>query len=454
MSTENDFSRGSVYRHIINLAVPMTIAQLVQVAYNIIDRIYIGHLPGASAMALTGLGVTFPVVTLVAAFTNLFGMGGAPLCSIERGKGNLMRAERIMGNTFFLLCLSSVFLLFFCAFFSKPMLYLFGAGDDSYPYAAEYLKIYLIGTPMIMIATGMNGFINSQGFAKEGMLTILIGAVINIILDPIFIFVFKLGISGAAFATVISQLISAIWVMRFLFGKKTILKLTLPDMKLDLEIIKKVLSLGTAGFVMQASNGAVQIACNSTLRDQGGEIYVGIMTVLNSVRDVTALPMQGLANASQPVLGFNLGAEKFDRIKKSIRFVTIVSTIYMSAVWLLIFLFPEGLMRVFNSDTELILKGAPAMHIFFFGLFMMAFHVSGQSIFVGLGESKQAVFFSLFRKVFIVVPLALFLPHLGSLGVNGVFMAEPISNFMSGVLCYIVMLITVNRIFTKGVNET
>ena len=226
MENRNDFSQGSIYRHIMSLAIPMTIAQMVQVLYNIVDRIYIGHLEAGSSLALTGLGLTFPIITIISAFTNLFGMGGAPLCSIARGKNDMERAETIMGNTFFLLLVSSFILMLASYIFMKPLLYMFGASDTTYPYAKEYLKLYLLGTPFVMLGTGMNGFINSQGFGKMGMMTILLGAIVNIILDPIFIFYFELGISGAAIATILSQLLSAIWVMKFLLGEKTILKLT------------------------------------------------------------------------------------------------------------------------------------------------------------------------------------------------------------------------------------
>lgn len=446
MENKNDFSQGNIYKHIMGFAIPMTIAQMVQVLYNIVDRIYIGHLQGSSSLALTGLGLTFPIVTIVAAFTNLFGMGGAPLCSIARGKNDMERAEVIMGNTFILLIISSFTLMLSSYIFMKPLLYIFGASDITYPYAAEYLKIYLLGTPFIMLGTGMNGFINSQGFGKIGMMTILLGAIINIILDPIFIFYFNLGISGAAIATIISQLLSVIWVMKFLLGDKTILKLNKKSMKLESELSKNIMGLGLAGFVMSATNGAVQIACNATLKGHGGDVYIGIMTVLSSIRDVIMLPIHGVTTGAQPVLGYNYGAKKYDRIKKGIFFITIVTVIYMLIAWIAVFIFPENFIKVFSSDNELLVKGIPAMNIYYFGFFMMAFQVAGQSIFVALGQSKQAVFFSLFRKIIVVVPLTLFLPYVANLGVKGVFLAEPISNFVGGTACYIAMLMTIRKI--------
>ena len=443
---KSDFSSGSVIRHILALAVPMTVAQLVQVLYNIVDRIYIGHLPGASPLALTGLGLTFPVITVITAFTNLFGMGGAPLCSIARGRGEEEKARRIMGNTFAMLCTFCLVLMVLGYLFLKPVLYLFGASDASYPYARDYMLIYLAGTPFVMLGTGMNGFINVQGFGRTGMMTILLGAAVNILLDPIFIFVLGMGVQGAALATVLSQLLSAVWVLRFLTGPKTLLRLDRGSMRPDPRLLREIVGLGTAGFIMSATNGAVQVACNATLRDSGGDVYVGIMTVLNSVRDVVALPIQGLTNAAQPVMGYNYGARRFDRVKKSIAFTSITSVAYMLVAWLLLFVFPEPVMRVFNSDPVLVAKGVPALHLYFFGFFMMALQFSGQSTFVGLGQSRQAVFFSLFRKIIIVVPLTLLLPRVG-FGVQGVFLAEPISNFIGGLACFITMLFTVNRLF-------
>lgn len=398
MENKNDFSQGNIYKHIMALAIPMTIAQMVQVLYNIVDRIYIGHLQGSSSLALTGLGLTFPIVTVIAAFTNLFGMGGAPLCSIARGKSDMERAEIIMGNIFILLVISSFILMFSSYIFMKSLLYLFGASDITYPYAEEYLKIYLLGTPFIMLGIGMNGFINSQGFGKIGMMTILLGAIINIILDPIFIFYFNLGISGAAIATIISQLLSVIWVMKFLLGDKTILKLNKKSMKLESELSKNIMGLGLAGFVMSATNGAVQIACNATLKGHGGDVYIGIMTVLSSIRDVIMLPIHGVTTGAQPVLGYNYGAKKYDRIKKGIFFITVVTVIYMLIAWIVVFIFPENFIKVFSSDNELLVKGIPAMNIYYFGFFMMAFQVAGQSIFVALGQSKQAVFFHSLEK--------------------------------------------------------
>lgn len=446
MSVENDFSVGSIPRHIIDLAIPMTLAQLVQMAYNLVDRIYIGHLPGTSSIALTGLGLTFPIITIIMAFTNLFSTGSVALYSIARGKQDAAAERRYMENAFLLLLLTSVVVMVLCFVFMHPILYLFGASDETYPYSAAYLRIYLIGTPLVMLATGMNGFINAQGYGKTGMFTILIGAIINIILDPVFIFVLDLGISGAAIATVISQLLSVIWVMAFLTSRRSLTPLRVRQARIDLTATKQITQLGVAGFVMQATNGIVQVAANNMLGIYGGDIYIGIMTVLNSVRDVVSLPLHGFTNAAQPVIGYNYGARKLGRIRQIIRFTTPVTVVYMALCWLIIFLLPQPIMHVFNSDPELLAKGTPAMHLFFFGFFFMAFQSVGQSTFVGLGKSKQATFFSLFRKVIIVVPLTIILPQIGGLGVMGVFLAEPISNFIGGLCCYCTMLWTVRHL--------
>ena len=295
--TEHDFSQGSVRGNILRLACPMTLAQLINLLYNIIDRMYIGHLPKDSTLALTGLGLTFPILMLVTAFTNLFGMGGAPLFSIARGKQDNKRAARIMGTTFTMLFLSGILLTILGLLFKKPLLYLFGASDSTFPFADTYLSIYLLGNVFVMFSLGMNNFINAQGFAKKGMLTVLIGAVLNIILDPVFIFILDMGVAGAALATILSQMISALWVLRFLTGKETLIRLTRDNLHIHLPLLGEIISLGTSGFIMSFTNSAVQIVCNASLQNFGGDIYVGVMTVINSIREVVSMPVQGITNA-------------------------------------------------------------------------------------------------------------------------------------------------------------
>ena len=445
MEQKNDFGEGSVSSNILKMAVPMTLAQLINILYNVVDRMYLGHMDGDSSLALTGVGLTFPIITIISAFANLFGMGGAPLCSIARGTKDYERAESIMGNSFTLLFGSGVMLMVLGYLFRKPVLYLFGASDITYHYANDYICIYLAGTLFVMLGLGMNSFINSQGFAKTGMMTVLLGAVVNIILAPILIFACHLGVKGAALATVISQCLSAVWVLSFLTGKKAILKLRFCRMHLQARLVKEISALGSAGFVMAVTNGLVQIACNATLQSYGGDLYVGVMTVINSVREVLTMPVYGLTHGAQPVLGFNYGAEQYKRVKTGIVFMTVSCIIYTTIAWAATYFVPETLIRIFNSDEQLLAAGRAAMRIYFMGFFLMSLQFSGQSVFTALGKSKQAVFFSLLRKAIIVVPLTLLLPKIGTLGIDGVFWAEPISNLIGGMACFCTMVLTVWR---------
>ncbi|CDD65318.1 multidrug resistance protein MATE family [Firmicutes bacterium CAG:882] len=441
-----DFSKGKVWSNIMAQAVPLILAQLVQLLYNVVDRIYIGHLPGADSLALTGIGLVFPLTTLVAAFTNLFGMGGAPLFSIERGAGNDERAEKILGNTFTMLFASSFVIFALCYIFRKPVLYLFGASDASYVYADEYLKIYLFGTTFTMLSTGLNGFINAQGFPKIGMMTTLIGALLNLILDPLFIFVSDMGVAGAALATIISQAVSAVWVMHFLLSRKgkAAYHIKLSCMKPEWKLVGDITTLGMAGFIMQATNCMVQVVCNATLKVFGGDLYVGIMTVINSVREIMSLPVSGLTSGSQPVLGYNYGAGKYDRVKSGIRFTAAIGIAYTALAWIIVLIIPKQLMGIFTEDAQTIAYGAEALKTYFFGFVFMAFMFTGQSTFTALGYSKHAIFFSLLRKAIIVVPLVIILPRIG-FGVMGVFLSEPISNVIGGLASFITMYVTVYR---------
>lgn len=439
-----DFSTGSVKRQIVTQAVPLTVAQVVQLLYNVVDRIYIGHLPQVGDMALTGLGVTFPVIVIIAAFTSLLGSGSTALFSIARGRRDEEEAGRILGNAFALLMLASAVLFGFCYLLREPILYLFGASPVSVGYASQYLEIYLFGTAFSMAATGLNGYINAQGFPRTGMLTTILGAAANIALDPVFIFGFGMGVRGAALATVISQGLSAAWVLRFLTGKKALLKLRSDMIRINWKRTKSIMAIGLPGFVMQGTNSLVQIVCNNQLQAYGGDLYVGIMTVLNSVREILSLPVMGITSGAQPVLGFNYGAKKNDRVKEGIRFMALLGVAYTVLAWIVVMLVPQQLMAVFSGDTALVNTGAHMLNLYFFGFFFMAFQFAGQTTFQSLGKVKQAIFFSLFRKVMIVVPLTLVLPTIG-LGVEGVFLAEPISNAVGGLACFLTMRTIIYR---------
>lgn len=448
---QTDFSKGSVLRNVLEVGIPMTIAQLLNLLYNIVDRIYIGRIPEVGAMALTGVGVCFPIITLISAFTLLFGNGGAPLCSMERGRGNDEEAEKLMGNTFTMLLLTGAVLTLIGYLFYKPILFAFGASEATFGYARDYICIYLAGTIFVMVSIGMNPFINSQGFGNIGMLTVLIGAVLNIVLDPLFIFTFNMGVKGAALATLISQIVSALWVLQFL-TKKASLRLKLSAMKIQIKRVIRIVSLGLTGFMMAFTNSLVQICCNSMLQSYGGDVYVGVMTVLNSVREIFNMPVQGITNGASPVMSFNYGRKAFDRVRQAIVCVTALCVGYTLLAWGVVALLPEFFIKLFNSDPELLDKGVAALKIYFMGFCFMALQFTGQSVFVALGKAKKAVFFSIFRKVIIVVPLTLLLPRIAGMGVNGVFWAEPISNLVGGVACFITMLLTVLPELRKGKN--
>jgi len=448
MTAKNDFSRGSIAGNILRLALPMTLAQLINVLYSVVDRIYLGHMPGVGQTALTAVGVTMPIVSILMGFANLCGVGGAPLCSIERGKGDNEEAERVMGHSFAMLLMLGVVVTVGLQIVKAPVLRLLGASDVTLPYAVDYLEIYLCGTLFVMISLGMNPFINSQGFARTGMLTVALGAVVNLILDPIFIFWLEMGIRGAALATVIAQGCSAVWVLCFLRSDKAILRLRRDCMKLEAQRVKKIFNLGLSGFFVNLTNSVVQIACNATLQLFGGDLFVGIMTILNSVREVLVMPVMGITNASQPVMGFNYGAEKYGRVRSAIHFTSVVTVTYSVFVWMVTMLFPAFLFGVFNADSEVIAMGTPSMRLYFCMFVFMSLQMAGQNTFVALGRAKTAIFFSLFRKVIVNAPLTLLLPRLG-MGTAGVFAAEAISQVVGGLACFITMIITLYRPLTR-----
>ena len=438
---KSDFSKGSVPGNILRLAGPMTVAQLINVLYSVVDRMYLGRLPGH--LALTGLGLTMPIISILMGLANLCGVGGAPLCSICRGKGEEEEAEYVMGNAFSLLLILGVAATVFFLAVRRPMLYLFGASDDTFPYADAYLTIYLLGTVFGMICLGMNPFIKSQGFAKTGMLTVGLGAVVNIVLDPIFIFVFDMGVVGAALATIIAQACSAVWVLVFLTGKKAILHLRLSRMRLSAARVKRILSLGLAGFFVNLTNSLVQVVCNAPLQTWGGDLYVGVMTIINSIREVVLMPVTGLSNGSQPVLGYNYGAGENGRVRQGIRFSALVVVAYSVLVWLVVMAAPGMLMGIFTTEEAVIQAGIPAIRTYFALFIFMSLQLAGQSVFTGLGKARQAIFFSLLRKAFINAPLTVILPVF--FGTRGVFIAEAVSQLLGGAACFTTMYLTVYR---------
>ena len=440
---QNDFSRGSIPRNIMGLALPMTAAQLVNVLYSVVDRIYLGHLPESDSLALTGLGITMPIVSILMGFANLCGTGGAPLCSISRGRGDDREAERVMGNAFALLLLLGAASTAFFLALKEPILYLFGASPDTFPYADGYMSIYLCGTLFVMVSLGRNPFINAQGFGRTGMMTVLLGAAVNIALDPVLIFVLHMGVRGAALATVFSQALSAAWVLLFLTGKRAILRLRRENIRLDRGRTARIISLGLSGFFVNLTNSLVQVVCNATLQYYGGDLYVGVMTIINSIREVFAMPVQGLTNGSQPVAGYNYGARLYSRVRQSIRFSVGVTMAYSCLFWLAAMVLPGPMIRIFKDDPAVIQAGVPALRVYFSLFLFMSLQIAAQGVFVGLGKSKQAVFFSLLRKAVVNAPLTVLLAMW--MGAGGVFAAEAVSQLVGGLTCFTTMYITVYR---------
>lgn len=440
-----DFENGTVTGNIIGAAMPMLVAQILNLLYNIVDRIYIARIPEVGTAALGAVGLCFPLIVIISAFANLFGSGGAPLFSIFRGKKEEQQAIHIMNTSFSMLCFSAVILMVIGLTFAHPLLTLFGASKAALTYAVPYMMIYLIGTLPSMIAVGMNPFINAQGYSVIGMSSVAIGAVANLLLDPLFIFALGFGVCGAAIATVISQCLSAVFVLIFL-TKKAELKvrfLRRNELSQSLNYAKNIISLGTAGFIMQLTNSLVTICCNNVLSVTGGDIYISVMTIVSSVRQLVETPIYAINEGTSPILSYNYGAGRPSRVRKAGIVMGIMIFGYTAVMWSLIILAPGALIQVFSSDATLIQDSIPALKQYFAAFIFMDLQYIGQTVFKSLNKKKQAIFFSLLRKVFIVVPLTYLMPYAMHMGTAGVFLAEPMSNIIGGSLCFITMLCTV-----------
>lgn len=436
-----DFENGKIAQNIARTAFPMLIAQVLSLLYSIVDRIYIGRIPGEGTSALGAVGLCFPVIILITGFTNMFGMGGSPLFSMELGRGNKEKAETIMNTSFRLLVVTALVIMAAGEVFAEPLLRLFGASDNAIGYSVVYLRIYLTGTLFSMVTTGMNPFINAQGFPGIGMLSVVVGAVLNLILDPFFIFVLEMGVSGAAVATVISQGCSVIVVARCLFGlEQRIYFRKVSRIRDYFPFAGDIVGLGTAPFIMQCTNSLVQIACNSVLMTFGGEIYVSIMTIVSSVRQILDTPVMAVVEGTSPIISYNYGARRAANVRKAIAIMMAVTVPYTFIVWIMILWRPEMFISIFSSDKTLLSDAIPALHLYFFAYIFQALQYSGQTVFKALNKKKQAVFFSLFRKVVMVIPLTYLFPYVCGFGAEGVFMAEPVSNIIGGLACFITML--------------
>ena len=440
-----DFEHGTVTGNILGAALPMLVAQVLNLLYNIVDRIYIARIPDTGTAALGAVGICFPLIVIISAFANLCGSGGAPLFSIYRGQKNDSQAVNVMNTSFTMLVISAIVLMMAGMSFAKPLLLLFGASDGSLIYAYPYMMIYLVGTLPSMLAIGMNPFINAQGYSIIGMFSVAIGAAANLILDPVFIFIAGLGVNGAAVATVISQCMSAAFVVIFL-KKRAELNVNFIKKNEIRECIycaKNIVSLGTAGFIMQITNSLVTICCNNVLSVTGGDIYISVMTIVSSVRQLVETPITAINEGTSPILSYNYGAGRPKRVKKAIVVLSVMVLCYTAVMWSIIILYPKTLIQVFSSDSKLISDSVVALKQYFAAFIFMDLQYIGQTIFKSLNKKKQAIFFSLLRKVIIVVPLTYLMPYALHMGTQGVFLAEPVSNVIGGSLCFITMLVTI-----------
>ena len=426
---------------IFSLALPTALAQLVNMLYNIVDRIYVGHIPETGSLALAGLGVTYPIIVLITAFSNLIGMGGAPRASVAMGRGDYKTAEKILGNCITLLIVLSVVLSVVFTIYGEPVLRAFGASENTLPYAMAYLRIYLMGTIFVQFTLGMTPFITNQGFAKTSMATTCIGAVCNIVLDPIFIYGFNMGVEGAAIATILSQAVSAVWVLIFFTGKRSVLRIRKENLIPAGKTLALVLSLGVSPFLMTATECVIQLAFNTGAATYGGDSAVAIMSILFSVAQIANLPVQGFCQGAQPVVGFNFGARKLERVRQAFKIMLAVSMGVTTVVVGAVELAPQLFLGLFSSDAELIALGTAPLRIYMLGFFFMGAQLACQQTFLGLGEAKISMFIALLRKVILLLPLSLVIPRVfGALGLSqlvGLYVAEPVSDIISASTCTI-----------------
>ena len=448
-----DFSKGKVFRIILRLGLPMMLAEFVHVLYNIVDRMYIGHMADGGTLALTGLGICFPLITLIGAFANLYSTGGATLATIARGAKEDRKAERIMGTSFTMLLLTGLALTVLLYLAAPVLLRLLGGDDETLPAAMGYFRIYVLGTIPVLISLGMNPFINAQGFPKIGMVTVILGAALNIVLDPLLIYTLNMGIRGAALATVLSQTASALWVLAFLRGKKANLRLT--TLRPEMTELKGIMKLGATGFTFRVTNSITQAIVNIMLKTWGGAlstIFVGAMSLINSIREIMGLPNSGIVAGAQNVMSYNYGAKLYRRVSSSIRFAFLSGLSINIVMWLLVMVVPEPMIRIFTSDEQLIATAVVCARIFFGAFPFMAMQQAGQSTFVALNYPRYALFFSLLRKIVLVAPLTLLLPNLGP-GVYGVFWAELASQVLGATACFMTMYFVIWRHMKSNLPE-
>ena len=446
----NDLGNDRIGSLLLRLALPAIMAQLINALYNIVDRIYIGHIPSVGDIALTGVGVTFPILMLISAFSAFIGMGGAPRVAIKMGAGKDDEAEEILGNSFATLLILSISLTVLFLLFGKPLLMLFGASKDTIGFASTYMTIYVCGTVFVQLALGLNSFISTQGFATTSMATVIIGAVFNIVLDPLFIYVFGMGVAGAAIATVLSQAVSAIWVLRFLCSKKSKIRIRKKYFRLRPSVILPVMALGVSPFIMQSTESLVNIALNSSLQLYGGDIAVGAMTILGSVMQFCMMPLQGLTQGAQPIISFNYGAHRNDRVKQAFRYLLTVSLSYSAALCCVSMFAPQVFVAMFTSKAELFDKAVLALRIYMAGSVVFGIQIACQQTFVALGQAKVSLLMALLRKIVLLIPLVYLLPCFFADKVFAVFLAEPVADVLASLTTGTVYLILIPKILRRG----
>ncbi|WMI81141.1 MATE family efflux transporter [Anaerotignum sp. MB30-C6] len=452
-SGKNELGVLPVKSLLVKLAVPAIAAQIVNVLYNIVDRMYIGHIPETGALALTGVGVCMPLIMLVAAFAALASMGGAPRSSILLGKGDKKEAERTLGNCTMLLIILAIVLTVILLLYSEPLLLAFGASENTIGFALDYMRIYALGTIFVQLSLGLNAFISAQGFAKVSMQTILIGAIINIILDPIFIFFFGMGVKGAALATVISQAISAIWVVVFLTGKGTTLKLRLKNFRIHGRTLWPCVLLGLSPFIMQSTESIISICFNSSLLRYGGDTAVGAMTILSSVMQFSMLPLIGLAQGAQPITGYNFGARKPQRVREGFGLLLKYSLIYSMTLWAIVMLFPRVVASIFSNDVALLDYSAWAIRYYMFFAGVFGIQIACQQTFIAIGNAKTSLFLAILRKILLLIPLIYLLPMFIEDKAKGVFLAEPVADMIAVTTTAILFTIQFKKAMSKLEDE-
>ncbi len=432
---KNALGTAPVGKLMVKLALPAVTAQLINALYNIVDRMYIGHMEGVGDLALTGLGICFPIIMFISALSALAGIGGGSRAAIAMGAGEKEKAESILGGCTALLLLLAALSMMVFGIFRDPLLYLFGASENTIEYASGYLTVYLWGSVSVLVSLGLNNFITTQGFAMTSMLTVVIGAVCNIVLDPIFIFGLNMGVKGAALATILAQTVSGIWVLAFLLGKKTLLKLRLKYVRLKASVLLPVMAIGVSPFIMQSTESLVNIAFNSSLRNYGGDMYVGAMTIASSVMQVVTMPLHGLAQGAQPIMGYNYGAGNLERVKRAFRLLFLSCVVYLFTACAIVELFPQAFIAIFNDKPELVDVASRTIRVYFAGLFLFGIQSACQQSFVALGEAKTSLFLALLRKIILLIPLIFILPHFLTDKVFAVWLAEPVAE-NGGPFCY------------------